>query len=330
MWTANESPLNILSDGAGFRQSNCPEAGGSGSAIPVDLVLGGGDRLAGEPLGEASIDEFCEDALHEAVLQRVEGDDADSRARGEPGGRRGGAESRAGDAADGFQQRFERRQLIVDGDSQCLEGSRGRVDSLPRSAAADGRSHDFGEFRRGGYRRLFSGLDKFSGDEAPAALLAVVADDFGEFGFGELSDEVGRGHGAGGVVAHVEGTAALEGEAAPGVVHLGGGEAEVGENEIGAEAGVDHSARGLGEVGGEFGEGRGLGEGANACGGVGEIVGIGVDDGEVSAGADTLGDGGGVAPLPRGAIEGGFARPRIEMLDRLIEQDRNVRVGGRH
>ena len=68
---------------------------------------------------------------------------------------------------------FQRLQLVVYGNSQGLEGSRGRIDAVvPRSG--DTATHQLGQLGRGFHGRLLPPLDDRSGNPPAIPLLAVV------------------------------------------------------------------------------------------------------------------------------------------------------------
>jgi hypothetical protein len=96
----------------------------------------------------------------------------------------------------------------------------------------------------------------------------------------------------------------LEGEAAEGRVDLVGGEAEVGEDEIGFEVGFEEASRGVGEVAVEGDDLRGGISGFDCGGCEGEVGGVGVveDDG---SGLQERGESGGVAAEAGGAVQAG-------------------------
>ena len=173
----------------GERRAACAErarglaasSAGSGSiALRVARAkrggLGGGlGGVAAAAGGGAGAE--LEEALDDAVLERVEGDD------GEPAARRertlGGGEA-AGELAE----------LVVDRDAQRLEAA-GRGVRLAGLRARQQALDQAGELQRGGEGRAPPVGDDGAGDAAGRALLAVLVEEVGERGFGQAVDEVG-------------------------------------------------------------------------------------------------------------------------------------------
>lgn len=288
------------------------------------------------------MDEFGEEAFDRAVLQGMEGDDGDAGGGTEPVGIGIAPGDLLGGVADGGEEGFEATEFVVDGDAESLEGLGGGVDAP--GATPEGGLHQIGEGRRGEERCGFASTDDGGGDATGGGFFGVVAEDGGEFGFAALVHEVGRGEGSGGVEAHVEGAFAHEGEAAGGVVHLVGGEAEIGEKHVGGEPGVAHLARKVGKVALErVDAGAGSSGGLDVGGGVGEVRGVGVveDDGARGVGRGVIGrpcdgrvarchfrgDGGGVASEAGGAVGVGLARARGEGGEALAPEDGDVGGG---
>src|SRR5688572_609384 len=99
------------------------------------------------------------EALDDAVLQRVEADDGQPPA----GGKYLGSSDQAG---------FQRLELVVDGDPQRLENAGGRMQTATLSAHSsfDRREQIYGP----GKGAPASSLDNHSGKPARASLLAVL------------------------------------------------------------------------------------------------------------------------------------------------------------
>jgi hypothetical protein len=127
------------------------------------------------------------------------------------------------------------------------------------------------------------------------------------------------------VHAHVEWRVVGVGEAALARVELHRGHAEVEEDEIGADPLRDealqrfrerraHEASPARELRGELGEAR---RGAW----------VAVDRDEQSVGAQAVGDQARVAAAPERTVDRGFARARVEQLDELAGQHRDVDEG---
>ena len=106
--------------------------------------------------------------------------------------------------------------------------------------------HDVGKRARARDRRLFPRGDDGARDAARVALLAEDIDDVGELGLGSLRDHVGCGRAVTGH-PHVERTVEAKREAAPGLVELHRGDADIHHHAV---DGFD-TLRGadLGEVG---------------------------------------------------------------------------------
>lgn len=257
--------------------------------------------------------------LDGTIFEGVEGDEGEASVAAQPVvGRRGRG------TIDPREEGLQAGDLVVDGDAKGLEGPRGGVDARPTRVTAERRSHDLREPLRGGYRFQGTGLDKFSSDAGGVAVFAEIPDDAIEFGLAPVVDDIDGGAREGGIEAHVERAGALEGEAAGGVLDLVGGEAEVGEEEVGAEAEAE-------QRGGEFGEVAPDVEDAEArCGergagaGVGEVGGIDVVEDERAVGKEARGEEGGVPAQSGGAIHEGLAWLGIEEGEDLVGEDGDV------
>ena len=142
-------------------------------------------------------------------------------------------------------------------------------------------------------------------------------------GWGEFGEERGGGETALGVHAEVEGAIDFEREPAGGVIDLHRGDAEIGEDEIGAlgggfgeeflEASEVHSADEKG-VGGEA-------EGTEAGFGFGEFEGIGIGGDEEAAGLDGGEEFAGVAAVAEGGVDGDVAGLGVEDAEDFGEED---------
>ncbi len=136
-------------------------------------------------------------------------------------------------------------------------------------------------------------------------------------------DEIGGGFSAGGVHAHVERSGFFVGEAAGGVVDLGGGDADVGED------GVDVGDIFSGEDGGDGGEvvvvkREVAGDFLEVDLGEGEVGGVEVDGDEFSGGSEAAEDFTGVSAEAEGAVEDGLARAWVEDAEEFGEEDGDV------
>ena len=85
-----------------------------------------------EAIGEAFACPVVERVLDQAILQRVEADDRDAPTGAHQPGQRS-------------EQGFEDAKLVVDGDAQRLEGSRGRINALSPAPWAVCGSADLGQ-----------------------------------------------------------------------------------------------------------------------------------------------------------------------------------------
>ena len=151
-------------------------------------------------------------ALHDAVLERMEGDDDEPAAV---------AKHRLG----GAERARQLLELAIDEDAERLKRARRRMDA--RRAGRAGRARDDLGEPRGAEDRLFCARPLDGAGDAPGLpLLAVDADDGGEVASGGLVHQR-RGVGAASAHAHVERTVEAEGEAALRLVELHRGDADV-------------------------------------------------------------------------------------------------------
>ena len=142
---------------------------------------------------------------------------------------------------------------------------------------------------------------------------------------GDALEEDGDGLAAMGVHAHVEGAGMFEDEAARGIVELHGGDAEVGENQVGTGKILgDEDFLETGEIGLVSNEGVGL----ESRLGLGEFNGIDVEADEASAGLDAGEEFPGVAAVAEGAVDRDFAGLGIQHFENLGNHDGAVGAGG--
>lgn len=165
-------------------------------------------------------------------------------------------------------------------------------------------------------------------DGSGEPFFAEFVEDMREFIGGQRVDQLGRGKRRCGVVPHVEGPLLLEGESSRRIVHVGRGEAEVGQEGVGGMPEFEEAAGKLREIGVDRHEsGRGVDLGADARLSEREVGWVGVVEDERAAGAKTACEQHGMpAKTDRGVDEGlaGLGRERVED---LLGHDRGV-VGG--
>ena len=153
-----------------------------------------------------------DEALDDAVLERMEGDD------GEPA-------AWLQHALGGEQCAGELAELVIDEDAQRLEDAGGRMDLVLR-VAADMRLDRIGKVERALERALLAPPLDHPRDAAGMPLLAEEAEDAREIAWLEAVDHVGSRR-AGLGHAHVERAVGAEGEAAIGLVELHRRDADV-------------------------------------------------------------------------------------------------------
>ena len=160
----------------------------------------------------------AQEALDDAVLQRVEADGRQPRARRGPGRRR-------------RQALFDLSQFVVHSYPQGLKGAGGRVD--PAVPSANRAAHDLRQLPGAGDRRALARLDHRAGDPAALALIAVPPEDVRQ-GLGIQTVDQVRGRRTGAAVhAHVQRTCRPEAEAPLGAVELQGTGPEVEQDDRG-------------------------------------------------------------------------------------------------
>lgn len=278
--------------------------------------------------GEARLDDAFEGVLDGAVFEGVEGDDGDAGVWGEEGG---GASFERG------EQGVEAAQFVVDGDAQGLEGAGSGIDRRAVTEVSGvGGAHHIGQVRGGQYRPGLSLKDKFSSDLPSEAILAQICDETGKFGLGEGVHKVGSGGLEGGIKTHVERAFTGEGKAPLGAGDLVGGEAKIGQEEVGMDAALREGVGKLGEVpqGGFDGQGRiphcSRFEGCEPdCRGdvrlgAGEIGGVDIVEDDAPTGGQMGGDGGGVAAQPGGGVDIDLTGAGGERAEDFARQDRGV------
>ena len=278
------------------------EFGGAGAGVGADFFFVGDDAIGGDFRIDTGTEAVAEGMFDAAVFAGVEGDDGDSAAGGEAVG------------GDG-EEAVEVREFAIDHDAERLEGAGGGVQLRAGGTfqrEATGLADDGGEFLRGLDGFGLAAVDDQFGDLRGVGFVAEFEEGGSEFVFGEAIDEGRGGLAARGVHAHIEGAGGAVGEAAGGVVDLGGGDAEVGEDGVGFfNAGLCEDGGQGGEVGLEELEvlfGAGDGREAFVCDG--EAGGVKVDAEEFAFGEDAFEEFGGMAPKTQGAIDDDVAGAR--------------------
>ena len=161
-----------------------------------------------------------DEALHDAILERVEAHDREPAAGGEP---RDGARQRA----------FELAHLVVHRDPKGLERARGRIlTPITPRARADGLGHDLSEPPGRVDGALRASRNNRSCNRLSKPFFTMVAEDLRQFGGGGTGDEVGGRFADVGIHPHVERTVVPERESAPRVVDLRRGDAEVEQHAV--------------------------------------------------------------------------------------------------
>ena len=248
---------------------------------------------------------LLQEALDDAVLERMEGDDDEPAAFGK---HRLGRGKRFG----------ELFKLAVYEDAERLERARRRMDA--RSAGRSGRGrHDLGKALGPDDRRLRPGALDGACDPPGLPLLAVDADDRGKLSRARIVHHRG-GVGAAFSHAHVERAGVAEGEAALGAVELHRGDADI-EHDA-----VDRKEAGCARMRVEIGEppldqdqppARLRDQGRTGF----DRLGIAIDGKHQAAALD---DGAGIAAAAEGAVDVAAAFDDGEMLKHLGQEDRNV------
>ena len=157
------------------------------------------------------------------------------------------------------------------------------------------------------------------------ALVAVAAQHRDELGDGVVVDDLGGTERLIPIHPHVEGAVVTEGEAALGLIELGGAHAEVEEDR--REAADAERVEGLGQVGeATASDPRTVAERRNGNGGSvdRQLIPVDADEVEVAMGGE---HGSGVPPATDGRVEDGPCRRRGEQLDDLGHHDRLVLEG---
>lgn len=277
---------------------------------------------------------LSEHALHGPIFQGVERDDADSGSWSQPVRTGRGSHS----ASNGVEKGVKIPEFVVHRDPDRLESSGRRVDA-PRGWTPRGRTHDPGQFTGRGYRMLSPRCSKFSGDRSRTAFLPVLADHSLEFGLRERSEEFGRREGqrvgcprrlsiAGrSRKSHVEGPVMGKGEPPLRIVHLAGGEAQIGQNHIRATTGLGQPTRKRGEVPLLLNHRRAVPAEilTDSIGGVTEVSGIYIVENEYARGPDHACKGNSMPAEPRRAVDDRLAARRRKKPDRFIKEYWDVR-----
>ena len=287
--------------------------GGGGPGVGA-LFLGGG---AQDGLGDLGVDAVAqagvEGFFHAAVFAGMESEDGHAPAEFEAGG-------------EVAQKTVEGGKLVVHGDADGLEDAADGEVGFVLADVGQGSADGTGEFAGGGV--MFFREER--GELGGAGLVGIVDEEFGEFGGLEFLEEGGGGLAAAGVHAHVEGAVELHGEAAGRVIDLHGGDAEVGENEVGG--GDLLAGEGLGEPGeiaADGGEDIGSeAEFAQAGLGLGEFDGVGVEADQPAAGLKAREEFPRVTAEAEGAINGDLAGGGGEDRQNLGDHDGAVGAGG--
>src|SRR5438093_6681585 len=158
--------------------------------------------------------------LHDAILERVEGDDREPATGSK-------------DPERGREAFLDVHELVVDGDAQGLEHARRRVDA---SAARLLHARDEAPEIRGRLERPLHPSARYGrGDARGLGLLAVFGEDARELALVVAVHHLVRGHREVRVGAHVQRAFRAEAEAAVLVSELDGREAEVEKGAVSAE-----------------------------------------------------------------------------------------------
>ena len=218
-------------------------------------------------------------------------------------------------------------QLVVDGDPQRLERALGGV------AAGEARGHgNRGDDRLdqilcGVDRRLLAATHDRAGDRACVALLAEVAQRAREPALIPGGHDLARGQLLVGVHAHVQRRLERVGEPALARVHLHRGHAQVEVDDVGAYTllGEELSQR-LGVAGAD--EPHGARDLAGQLLEALARVGVAVDRDQRALGTEALGDQLRVAAAAERAVDRSLPGARVEQVDQLAGEHRDVRTGG--
>src|SRR5712691_593076 len=234
--------------------------------------------------------------------------------------------------AAGFEHPLRRRErrlqfveFLVDENPQRLERPGGRMDLAGLSAHHAG--DDVGKRARGRDRRVLARGDDGAGYAARMALLAENVDDVGKLGLGRLRDHVRRRrpvlpH------PHVERTVETEGKAAPGLVELHGGDADVHHDAVDSREALRRAN--VSQVGKPlFDQRQPAGRALDQIEPAGNGGAVTVDADQ--SGSRDIEDRAAVAAGPEGGVDIDTARMRAQHLNRLAAENRNMaRVGGDH
>ena len=161
------------------------------------------------------------------------------------------------------------------------------------------------------------------------AFFAEAVDEIGQFLLRQIVDQVGRRGTARAVQAHVERPVDAEGQAAPRVGHLVGGEAQIRQQQVGAaqaEPVQDCARRSEPGVGDAH---------AHVAAGGAQVLTTGVGVARIEVEADVVAprrqtgrDLQGVAGLADGAVQAHGPRLRVEQFEHLFDHHRDVRRAG--
>jgi hypothetical protein len=221
-----------------------------------------------------------------------------------------------------WQRRLELSQLVVDGDSDALERPLGRMAAGEARRRGDGGGDGIDELER---RRERPAADDLARDPVGVALLAVVAQHARDPPLVPRVQRLGGRERLVGVHPHVERRVVGVGEAALARVDLDGGHPEVQVDHVRAHALVaqhrqtgrevgPHQARPARHLGGELGEGH-----------LGKRVPVDAD--EQPGRPEALREQPRVAGPTERAVDRDLAGLRIERLDQLAREDRDVLAG---
>ena len=153
-----------------------------------------------------------------SILQRVEGDDGDSTARGEQ-------------APDAIEQVLQRFQFIVDGDAKCLEGAGCGIHFLVLVAGNRSTDHR-GELPGGDDRLQRPSMNDRCGDPPGVAILTQFTDQSLQFLFGDPVQELRCCLAAGGVHPHIERSIETKRETSICFVELRGRDSQIRQHQI--------------------------------------------------------------------------------------------------
>ena len=177
-------------------------------------------------------------------------------------------------------------------------------------------------------RRLAASLGERTGEQLGVGLVGIFGECRRQFFGGDFGEPVSGGRRAGRVEAQVERAVGFKGEAALGVVDLHRGNAEVGEEGVGAvQPELGQHFRQAGEVGADCGEDVFAPTGgAQAGDGFRLFDGIDVESDEAAARRDTGQQFPGMSAKAEGAIDGEFAGLEREDFENFGHHDGPVRA----